>query len=213
MRLGRSLPTMTVQNFRVDLAPVPWYIGGMLARVTCPVCQTNFIPNYSGRVCCSAMCAAKRQGTPSERFFSFVEKTAKCWRWSGRLEDNGYGRFKVHGERISAHRFSYELVNGPITNSLFVLHRCDNRWCVNPAHLFLGTQKDNLDDMRKKGRAVQVRGAAHGRAKLTEEQARDILRRARAGTSTQKELAQEYGLHFVYVNRLVNGKRWAHLQG
>jgi hypothetical protein len=87
-----------------------------------------------------------------DRFWEKVQKGDGCWVWSGGLI-SGYGRFVVrHGLYVRAYRFSYELANGPIPDGLFVCHRCDNPPCVNPAHLFLGTCKDNFEDMRAKGR-------------------------------------------------------------
>lgn len=89
-----------------------------------------------------------------ERFFSKVNKTDNCWEWTASLIGCGYGNFKYKGKRYAAHRFSWELVNGKIPDGLLVCHKCDNRKCVNPEHLFLGTQKDNMQDCLRKGRLV-----------------------------------------------------------
>lgn len=87
-----------------------------------------------------------------KRFFEKVEKTDSCWNWTGAISSNGYGSATFESRRISSHRLSWILCNGEIPNGLFVLHTCDNRKCVNPGHLFLGTQKDNMQDCYKKGR-------------------------------------------------------------
>lgn len=106
----------------------------------------------------------------SERFWCHVSKTEGCWNWTSRLSPKGYGKFKFpikklkpgrenkrHGE-IRAHRLSWLLHRGEIPEGLCVLHRCDNRKCVRPDHLFLGDDQDNHDDAIEKGRKGQIRG-------------------------------------------------------
>ncbi len=86
------------------------------------------------------------------RFFSKIKKTKKCWGWTGTKHQFGYGSFSFKSKKINAHRFSYIVHCGPIPNGMCVLHKCDIPECVNPDHLFLGTQKDNMEDMASKGR-------------------------------------------------------------
>lgn len=87
-------------------------------------------------------------------FWSKVQKGGpdECWIWTGSKTPSGYGQLRIRQRACVAHRFSYELNIGPVPNSLFVCHRCDNPGCVNPGHLFLGNQQDNVADMVRKGR-------------------------------------------------------------
>ena len=93
----------------------------------------------------------------AERFFKYVQKSDSpegCWVWTGGKAGAGYGKLSHNKRSIYAHRFSYQHFIGDIPENLFVCHRCDNPACVNPQHLFLGTQKDNMQDMSRKGRQV-----------------------------------------------------------
>lgn len=91
-----------------------------------------------------------------ERFWSKVKKGSGCWEWVGAIAGTGYGSFRAtevaKGGYISSHRLGWILHHGPIRSGAFVLHKCDNRKCVRPAHLFLGTHSDNMKDCVAKGR-------------------------------------------------------------
>jgi hypothetical protein len=96
-------------------------------------------------------------GTPEQRFWPRVRKSTGCWEWTGgRYKSGGYGQFKASVGQVRAHRFSWELHNGPIPDGMWVLHRCDNPPCVRPEHLYLGTVRENVRDMIERGR-----GAGH----------------------------------------------------
>ena len=129
-----------------------------------------------------------------------------CWVWKGSLANKGYGRLYHNGENVFAHRFSWRLYNGPINNDLCVLHRCDNRACVNPDHLFLGTDADNCRDRHQKGRTVNVRGERHGRRKLTEQQVKAIRRSKKPGV----QLARLYGVSDTTISKIRNRLKWTH---
>lgn len=109
---------------------------------------------------------------PIERFFAKVRKTETCWLWVGLKDEKGYGLFK-DGGRIRTHRWSYRHHCGEIPEGMYVCHRCDVPSCVNPGHLFLGTPKENTQDMLRKGR--QRRSSAEHRAKRLTSMPDDIL--------------------------------------
>jgi hypothetical protein len=136
-----------------------------------------------------------------------------CIEWTAGKNQYGYGVTHLWPKNFLAHRIAWCLVHGPIPLGLCVLHRCDNPACVNVEHLFLGTQQDNLADMRAKGRARQGhadrRGALSPMAKLTEEQARTIKTEA----GTHAEIAKRYGIAQQTVSDIKSGRRWRHLNG
>jgi hypothetical protein len=121
----------------------------------------------------------------------------ECWNWVGWVQKNGYGKFcEGHNKYYLPHRYAYTLKNGPIPKGLLVCHRCDNRLCCNPNHLFLGTHKDNSQDSIAKGRWLA--GSRSPTAKLTDAQYAEIKRRyvPRRGVRT---LAREFGIDPKYV--------------
>jgi hypothetical protein len=162
---------------------------------------------------------------PEERFWSAVVKQAACWVYTGRRDGAGYGALFVgrRGKRlhsVKAHRYSWELHNGPIPPGLCVLHRCDNPPCVNPVHLFLGTIKDNVDDMVAKGRHRHgpgdasrfpaLRGEQVPGAKLTAEVVREMRAGAAAGMTT-RALAARHGVSQGAAWRVIRRLSWSHV--
>lgn len=155
----------------------------------------------------------------------------ECWEWSGTRNNSGYGMFFFAPTNVirsrsfipcGAHRLSWILANGrSIDDGLFVCHRCDNRPCINPAHLFLGTALDNVRDAISKGRmptagvdrnySYMARGEASGKSKLTEAQVREIRRlRAEEGL-TRVELAARFGVSRTPIADILAGRTWRHV--
>lgn len=140
---------------------------------------------------------------------------AECWEWGGSTTSSGYGSLSWHGRAVVAHRVAYWLSNGGIALETkfrekdrakkykrFVLHRCDNRKCCNPNHLFLGSMRTNLLDAYTKKRKTQPR-SQHANAKLTPEQVREIRRRYDTMQATQKELAREFNISQRSISLIV----------
>lgn len=136
----------------------------------------------------------------AERFWEKVEKTDGCWLWRSKIARDGYGHFTTaNSVSQRAHRVAFELSYGPIPTGALVLHKCDNRRCVNPDHLFLGDYRDNARDMVAKGRQW-------GRRKLTDDQVRLILKLLADGRS-QQSIADEVGISQITVSRIKLGQR------
>jgi len=179
--------------------------------------------------------------TPEMRFWQKVEKTDGCWFWLGGKNSDGYGSFNIGTHGTGAHRIAYTLEVGNIPRGISVLHSCDNRACVRPDHLFLGTQLDNVTDMMEKGRGNkasgnrnasrlhpgihrwgpthtlrlhperQARGERVANAKLKESQIIEIRRRWKMGEASQHALAREYGVTLSAIHWIVIGRTWRHL--
>jgi len=137
-------------------------------------------------------------------FLKKVIKTRRCWIWAGSIK-GPYGLY----QKSYAHRVSYSIFKGGIPAGLSVLHRCDQTLCVNPEHLFLGTQQDNITDAQAKGRLA--RGSKQGLSKLTDADVRCILWSRRLGM-TQTALAKRFGVCQATIYEILSGKNWTHIQ-
>lgn len=187
---------------------------------TCQHCGTNYTANRLLQTFCSRRCTSHSRGaaafvrdrqTLSDRIERLTERGAAngCWLYAGKLFRSGYGQFTLTtdaGRRtVLAHRVAFEVANGPIPDGMVVMHACDNRQCINPSHLSLGSQADNMADCYKKGR--NPRGEKVGNSILTEDQARSI----KYGGEPTLAAAERYGVSRRTIWMIRKGMAWAHI--
>jgi hypothetical protein len=172
------------------------------------------------------MATRRLQFTLEERFYAKVEKIeGGCWLWIGRLNRSGYGDLYYDGKKRRAHRISYEIHVGEVPDGMFVCHSCDVPMCVNPAHLWIGTNEENMRDMVAKGRhktaaRMAIKNVSKGknynagernaRAKLKEADVLQVINLCSQG-KTRKYIANQFGVSASLISEIRNGKRWAHL--
>lgn len=154
------------------------------------------------------------------RFWSKVEMGAGCWLWRAAKTSCGYGHIGIGKKRTeNAQRVAWRLTFGAIPSGMYVLHHCDNRLCVNPDHLFLGTHRDNMIDMARKGRdAVHAnpdtcsqKGEGNGNSKLSTDQVQQIRKLYDTGSWTRLALARKFGVARVTIAGIVTRNKWKHL--
>jgi len=192
----------------------------------CVTCGVSFAPRLdalkegNGRYC-SLQCVRTRPATErgpwprvkgrslSHRLWKKTDRTETCWVWRGGLTQAGYGTISLERKRLLVHRVSYELARGPISDGLHVLHHCDNPPCLNPDHLFLGTQQDNVADRVSKGRTAA--GERQHLAKLTEDQVREIRRLWQQGGVSMAEMGRRFGVTVTPIWQILSGKTWRHV--
>lgn len=145
--------------------------------------------------------------TLASRFWAKVEKADGCWLWVGAKNRKGYGVINTASGMSLAHRVSFVLSGAPIPSAKHVLHQCDTPACVNPAHLFLGTNLDNVRDRDSKRRGNQVHGVANGRAKVSDAGAAVI----RCSPLNAKELAAIFQIDVTTVRQIRNNETWKHV--
>lgn len=162
-----------------------------------------------------------------DRFWNAIDKTSSvtnCWLWKGPLLSSRYGQFFTSGKMFRAHRVSFILSGGDdLCNGSLVLHRCRNRHCVNPAHLYSGTQKQNCADREKDGTVARgnrhgshqhpeiVQGESNGNSKLTESLVR-AMRIMRSTGISYKQLGRIFGVTNVHAAYVCKGKNWSHVK-
>ena len=148
----------------------------------------------------------------AERMWAKVERRGpdECWMWTGGGNGTGYGRMIIEtigGKNKMAypHRVAYESVNGEIPKGMLVCHRCDVRKCCNPSHLFIGTHKDNSDDMTNKGRRIS--GAKSHLSKLKEQEVL-MIRHLLSNGEKQVEIAKKFSIAQTSISNIKLGKTW-----
>lgn len=139
----------------------------------------------------------------------------ECWNWKKSLAGNRYGCAWIDGKRISAHRASFQEFIGDIPEGMCVCHKCDNTRCINPSHLFLGTQKDNMRDASRKNRFTHhkgffLSGENHRMAKLSEKEVVSIIDRLNLG-ETQISIAKDFGINQSTISDIKRKKHWKHI--
>lgn len=142
-----------------------------------------------------------------DKLDTYTYKSASCWIWIGGLVGVGYGEVWFGGKYWASHRLSYTVYKGEIPDGMEVCHTCDNRKCINPEHLFVGTRKDNAEDMSKKGRAL--RGERGTNVKLTNKLVA-IIRKYR-GKLPQTRIAEIFSISQAQVCRVMTKRNWSHI--
>lgn len=164
----------------------------------------RFLPNHHSRIDLALRFWAKVD----------IKGATDCWEWTACKDGHGYGQIGYQGTYVKAPRISWLLHFGPIPegegyHGTCVCHECDNPGCVNPNHLFLGTNQDNVDDKKQKGRDGRSPGEKNGMVKLTAEQVKEI--RAIGSSMLQRQIAARYGVEQTSISMILRRKRWAHI--
>lgn len=166
---------------------------------------------------CSDACMSRLvESLAPARFWAKVSKSPGCWEWTGYLNNMGYGQLSLNNRCTYAHRYSWILAHGEIAKGLCVLHRCDNPKCVRPDHLFLGTKKQNSEDMMKKGRWTRpfIRRSVGEQVHSSKLKAIDIpvIRgRIQSGEPLQV-IARSFGVSHGAIYHIAKGNTWSHVQ-
>lgn len=210
-RLNVRLPTSTNKGY-------------LARRISLILAGKNVAPSYMVKpvVCGNSLCVNPNHLDYGDeaRFFSKVSKLSEanggCWAWNGGLNKRGYGRFirKENDKQVvvGAHQYSWELANNFARSKgigLCVCHTCDHPWCVNPEHLFLGTDADNMKDKVVKGR--QCKGKDMPNAKLTEVQVREIRELYATGEYSYSQIAKRFGVGITRIRYIIQRISWKHV--
>lgn len=185
----------------IDECKNPSYVLGL--------CNMHYIRNYRNKPINEK---SWYQLSPKERLNKFIkiDDEKKCWLWVGGKNRKGYGSIHFNGKNRIAHRMSYELYVGEIPCGVLVCHHCDTPSCVNPEHLFLGTDLDNSNDKFSKGRHKSSPGQSNGNSKLTNDEVRCIKKRLKVGTKVS-EISKQYHISETNIYYIKKEKTWSHI--
>ena len=153
--------------------------------------------------------------TLEERFWEKVaiERPNDCWEWQAGCNSSGYGLVYINGHKSEvSNRLTWWLTRGEIPDLFCVLHKCDNRKCCNPNHLFLGTYLDNIMDRHEKGRDGWLEGEDHPGAKLTDEDVKEIRHLYSTGNYTQQEIAKGFPVGRSQIANILCGLEWKNVR-
>lgn len=185
-------------SFRRKLVSSHYFAWEILNGIARPSDSARLLYQCGNKLCVNPEHMLLYQKTQSERFWEKIKKKKNgCWEWTA-VRSGDYGMFRVDNVMKLAHRVSWQIANGPIPEGMNVLHRCDNPPCVNPKHLFLGTQSDNMIDCSKKGRICH---------KLKTEEILQIRKRYDVEKTTQRQLGEEYGVSKGHVRDIIMRRR------
>lgn len=208
-KLGLPVIRTGIASKGTFLHSYPRRITLELAGISVPY-KSQVVITCANRLCLNPLHLAHGD---EARFWNKVQKLSaangSCWVWTGDQDKDMYGRFKIAGKTVRAHRYSYELYIGhSVSESVLLCHTCDHPWCVNPQHLFPGSHADNHTDKTQKER--QAKGETIASSKLTDDEVR-LMRELKLAGETTIQLSQKFSVGKTTVLEVVSGKRWKHV--
>lgn len=191
-----------VWNSTFDKKQVAEAVGWSLKTIGTRMCRLRDL-GYNAKLKPSAV---------NSLFSHCIKQPNGCWEWNLNIREDGYGGVVARdGKKSLAHREAWKITHGEIPSKMEICHRCDNRKCINPDHLFMGTHTDNMRDMRQKERHKPHIGSKHGMAILDESKVQAIRQEYRTGNFTLQQLADINGVTIHAIWRVVHRKNWKHI--